>query len=328
MKQILLFDTAISTSNLGDEIIYADVKKGIKDILDNAMVFRMGTHVANYSVFQLLSKRDIKVMRLCDWADYKFICGTNLLVDNLRKINPQWMLNPINAQLYKDAILIGVGKVSDYEMPNKYTQFIYKKTLSHNFKHSVRDEATKKILEDMGFQAINTGCPTLWGFTEDKCKQIPTKKADKVVFSVSGYYSTKDPVADKKMISCLRKNYRELYVWIQTVVDEKYLKELGEAEGVKYIYSLNKYEELLNEGGIDYVGTRLHGGVYALQHNCRSLIVSIDQRAEGFYESNNIPIIRRSEIEDLDKIINSEIVADIRVNQAAIKEFLSQFDTK
>lgn len=328
MKQILLFDTAISTSNLGDEIIYSDVKKGLKNLLDESMVFRMGTHVANYSGFQLLAKRDIKIMRLCDWADYKFVCGTNLLVDNLKKVNPQWMLNPINSQLYKDAILIGVGKVSDYEMPNKYTEAIYKKTLSHDFKHSVRDEATKKVLERMGFQAINTGCPTLWGFTEEKCKKVPTKKASRAVFSVSGYYSTKDPIADKKMIECLRKNYGELYAWIQTVVDEKYLNDLEEAEGIKCIYSLNKYEELLNEGDIDYVGTRLHGGVFALQHNCRSLIVSIDQRAEGFFESNNIPIIRRSNIEDLDKVINSEIITDIRVDRMAIEEFLSQFSAK
>ncbi len=325
MKQILLFDTAISTSNLGDEIILSDVKTGLREILEEALVFRMGTHVANYSALQLFLKRDIKVERLCDWADYKFICGTNLLLDNLKRVNPQWMLNPVNACLYKDSILVGVGKVSDYEKPNKYTEKIYKKILSPDYKHSVRDDATKKVVEDLGFRAINTGCPTLWGFTKEKCEKIPKKKADRVIFSVSGYYSQKNPEADKKMISCLRKNYKEIYVWIQTVVDGRYLKELEETEGVTCIYSLEKYAQLLNEGNIDYVGTRLHGGIYALQHNCRSMIVSIDQRAEGFHETNNIPIIRRDDLDNLETTINSDIVTDIKVNREAIEEFLTQF---
>jgi len=326
MKQILLFDTAINTSNLGDEIIYDDCKKGLSGILDNALVFRLGTHVSNYSAYQLLRKEDRKIERLCDWSDYKFICGTNLLSDNLKGVNPQWMLNPINARLYTDSILVGVGKISDYTEPNRYTKKLYNKILSKKYKHSVRDEDAKRVLEDMGFSAINTGCPTLWGFTEEKCKAIPTKKAKNVVFSVSGYYKQRDPEKDKRLIGILKKNYEKCYLWVQTVIDEKYFNEINDSKlEVTSIYSLNKYKEILSTGDVDYIGTRLHGGVYALQNGCRSLVISIDQRARGFHRDNNLPILERDEIEKLYDVLNSEWETNIIVDREAISEFLNQF---
>ena len=57
----------------------------------------------------------------------------------------------------------------------------------------------------------------------------------------------------------------------------------------------------------------------------RTIIISIDQRAEGFHESNNIPIVRRNEIEKLEDKINGIINTDIIVDFDAINEFLGQF---
>ena len=77
---------------------------------------------------------------------------------------------------------------------------------------------------------------------------------------------------------------------------------------------------------MDYVGTRLHGGVFAMQNFCRSLIISIDHRAEGFHKTNNLPILRREEIPDrLESLINSEFATEIILNSEAIAEFKSQF---
>ena len=328
MKKVLLFDTALGTSNNGDEIIFESVKSGLRPVLSNALCFRLATHIENYSPLQMLHP-GTKLSAICFQADYKFICGTNLLVEDFLRIRPQWWVHRSNEKLYQNSILVGVGKRTDYpSIKNKYTRDLYKRILSSEYTHSVRDEATKEIVEELGFKAINTGCPTLWMFDENKCKMIPTQKSDNVVFSVSGYSYQADPDRDRQMVQCLLKHYDRCYAWIQTTDDEKYLIELlrdMQSPQIEYLYSLIRFEDVLNQGNIDYVGTRLHGGIYAMQHNARTIIISIDQRAEGFYESNNIPILRRETVAELGDTVESSFETKIHVNREGITAFLSQF---
>ena len=218
MKQVLLFDTAIATTNLGDEIILEGVKTGLRPVLENSLTFRLGTHIENYSAIQML-KYNWKYHQLCEKADYKFVCGTNLFSNNLKGLFPQWMLNPLNMKLYTDSVLVGVGKISDFNEINSYTKGLYNKTLSKKYTHSVRDEDTKEALEKLGFKAINTGCPTLWMITPERCTLIPSRKAENVILSVSGYEDQADRIQDQKMIDCIGKNYKTVYAWIQTVAD-------------------------------------------------------------------------------------------------------------
>ena len=333
MRKILLFDTAIDTGNLGDEIILESVIKELSTILDSASVYRMGTHIENYSPIQMIAhkfiKPDTKIRDINETVDYKFIGGTNLFLDNLHGIRPQFMLNLFNMSLYKNAVFVGVGRGSDFEtVKDAYTRYLYTHSLSRNITHSVRDEETKKALEDMGFKAINTGCPTLWRFTEEFCKSIPKVKAKNVVCSVSGHIPQRDIKKDKQMIECLKSNYDKIYVWIQTAIDEEYFKTLTNQDNYQYksIYSLNEFKRVLKNGDVDYIGTRLHGGIYALQNRVRSIIIAIDERANGFYESNNIPILQRKNMDSLDAIINREIITDIHLNKESIRYFLNQFN--
>lgn len=328
MKKVLLFDTALGTSNNGDEIIFDSVKSGLRPVLSNALCFRLATHIENYSPFQMLHPGR-KLSSICFQADYKFVCGTNLLVNNFLRVRPQWWIHRSNAKIYENSILVGVGKHDNYtEIKNQYTKDLYKRVLSSDYKHSVRDEATKDIVESLGFKAINTGCPTLWMFDEQKCKSIPAGKAENVIFSVSGYSYQQDPEKDRQMLDCLIKHYNQCYAWIQTTDDEAYLHQLLNGINtppINCIYSLMRFEDVLNQGNVDYVGTRLHGGVFAMQHNARSIIISIDQRAEGFYESNNIPIVRREDVSELGERIESSFETNIRVNHEGITSFVSQF---
>lgn len=324
MRQVLLFDTAIATSNLGDEIIFESTKQGLSTVLDNALVFRLGTHIENYNALQMF--RNWKQTVLCERADYKFVCGTNLLSNSLIGRCPQWQLNFFNRALYHDAILVGVGRISDYKKFDLYTRILYKKCLSSSFKHSVRDEETKRVLETLGLKAINTGCPTLWKLTPEFCATIPQQKAKNAVISVSGYGNQLDVEFDSAMIECVQKSYGKIYAWIQTAVDDSYLSKLPNTESMERIYSIQSFADILKKSEVDYIGTRLHGGVYALQHGVRSIVISIDERAEGFYHSNNLPIVRRKNIkEELYDRINSNWKTEIRLDQDAIAEFLNQF---
>ncbi len=326
MKNVCLFDTAIGSMNMGDEIIFESAKRGLEPVIGHSSVYRLGTHVACFSPLQML-RGGGKIRFFRDETDLKFICGTSLIVPTFRNIQKQFMLTGYLRSIYKDSVLVGAGKSSSYECLKSDAARMYKYILSDKYIHSVRDDAAKEIIEGLGLKAVNTGCPTLWGMTAEACENIPKEKAPAVIFSVSGQQKYHAPAEDKHMIDCLLRNYDKVYAWVQTTMDEPYLRTLidPEREGITVVRSLDFYAKLLDKKDIDYVGTRLHGGIFALQHGRRSLIVAIDHRAIGIYESNNIPIIRRSDIYELDNIINSDIITDIRTDRKAIDMFLGQF---
>ena len=321
----IIFDTAICTSNLGDEIILDAICRNMKEVFDNNFMLRLSTHSSNFSFMQMMKNN--KKINYCSNADYKFVCGTNLISQKrVGKINTQWQIHPYEIPIFRNSILIGAGTTDGAENLDFYARYLYKNVLSHKYMHSVRDELTKRVIESLGFKAINTGCPTLWELTPEHCREIKKSKSENCIITVSGYEDQKNKSADQIFIDIVRKNYNKLYAWIQTTEDEKYLRSLKGTKNIERIYSLSKYREILTNGNVDYIGTRLHGGVFAMQNKVRSVIISIDHRAEGFHETNNIPIIRRKNIRNhLEKLINSDFETKIINDYDAINRFKSQF---
>ena len=76
---------------------------------------------------------------------------------------------------------------------------------------------------------------------------------------------------------------------------------------------------------LDYVGSRLHGGIYALRHGKRSLILAVDNRALEIHKDTNLPVIPREATDGLAEIINSEWATEINLPQEAIDQFINQF---
>jgi len=325
MKKITIFDTALGTSNVGDEIILESIYHSMEEIFQSGFSVRLATHVNNFSALQML--RNNTKVKFFKEADWKFVCGTNLISQNrIGKVNAQWQLHLSNLPIYENCILIGAGATTGVEKMDPLASFLYRHVLSDTYIHSVRDEQTKKLLESIGKKAVNTGCPTLWKFTPEFCRRIPQNKAENCIISVSGYMDQQNREIDQQMVDIVRKNYRAVWAWIQTTEDEKYLKSLRDTEDIKRIYSLRQYSNMLLQADVDYIGTRLHGGIYALQHCCRSIIVSIDHRAQGFYKTNHIPIIQREDIENrLETLIRSRMETNIVVEQEAIQTFKGQF---
>ena len=328
MKKVVIFDTALGSSNVGDEIILDAVSRNMADVFDRHFSLRLATHVNNFSMKQVLH-RNTKIRYFQD-ADWKFICGTNLIAQTrLGKINSQWQIYPSNLSIYNNCILIGAGTTERTEKLDFYARYLYGKVLSKQYVHSVRDELTKKIVESLGCRAINTGCPTLWELTPEHCASIPQGKADNCVISVSGYKDQIDEKRDRMMLHIIRRNYDKVWAWIQTTEDESYLSRLEQSIGMEpipRIYSLSRFRDVLRNSNVDYIGTRLHGGVFALQNYCRSIVISIDHRADGFFETNNLPILRRKNVEgELEDRINSSFATEIRIHSDAIAEFKSQF---
>ncbi|WHY71038.1 polysaccharide pyruvyl transferase family protein [Fictibacillus enclensis] len=321
MDKMLLLDTSVGSLNKGDDIIMKCVKDQLKDITKDAFLLTLPTHVSPFHWYQVA--RGSHRVQIYKDAKYKFIGGSNLLTMDMLTHFPQWNINLFNYGPLKGSILVGVGAGKGNKV-NKYTKLLYKKVLSHEYAHSVRDERTKQIVENLGFKAINTGCATLWSLTKDFCEDIPVKKSDAVVFTLTA--SSRVYKEDQVLINTLNKNYKTVYFWIQGMNDLDYIKQFKNIENIIILPpTLDDFEKILSTD-IDYIGTRLHGGIYAMRKKKRSIIISIDERAAGMSETYNLNTINRNEIHQLDKLINSEIITGVNVNFNNVDQWFRQFE--
>jgi polysaccharide pyruvyl transferase WcaK-like protein len=317
MNKVILYNPSITTLNIGDEIIFESVYKNIQPLLEEAFVINVSTHLPVSAVFADLLRT----------AYYKFVCGTNLLRNLLERRFRQWDINCFNVKKLSPCILIGVGWQQDRFPFTPYTKNLYRTILSHETIHSVRDEYTKKRLESIGItNVINTGCATMWELTKKKCSTIPKTKQRNVVFTLTDYKP--DPQKDSEIINILCTEYEYVYLWIQGSEDYTYAKKLDVLDRVKIVSpSLKSYDHLLNDTELDYVGTRLHGGIRALQHGKRTMIIAVDGRATEKKKDFNLPVVTREELtaDTLTDIIHAERKTEIVIPENNIREWKKQF---
>ena len=304
LQRIVLMDTSIASENGGDKIIMDYCQKNMFDSVHNTYF----CHVPTHDYMSRGSYDKIDSSSLC------VVCGTNLLSSNMNKYN-QWKIDFRDVKHIRNkVILLGVGWWQYQDCPNLYTRKLLKTILMTTGLHSVRDRYTEKMLKSIGiYNVIYTGCPTMWGLTTDVLKSIPQKKARDVVFTLTNY--SKDIKADKIMYNLLKQNYEHIAVWMQAFEDYEYLCELGIEEDVEIINpSLNSYEYYLQTHECDYVGTRLHAGIKALNYGKRTIIISVDNRATEISKDTNLCVVKREKIEEvLDAVINEDYVADIKM---------------
>lgn len=323
MKKVMLLNTAIGTSNIGDYIIMECVKKELASVLDNNFVYEMPTHTVAFNAFSVW--RNSSVVQNYTNCDYKFAGGSNLLVKDLKTHYPQWNINKWNSKPLNGVITVGVGAgAGDYT--NKYTTELYRKILNHDYYHSVRDERSKEYVENvLGLKAINTGCVTMWMLTPEFCKTIPTKKSDNALITLTARAEVNPN--EQKMIDVVVKNYSKVYCWIQGDRDLNYFNRFGNTENIEIIPpNKDAYEHILNTVNLDYIGTRLHGGVYAMRHKKRAIIIAIDERAKEINKKNNLNCLMIDEMDKLEDMINSEFETKIVMPFEKINRWKAQFE--
>lgn len=318
MKTFLRFNPSICSINIGDQIIV----KSIIEEMDFLFKDNFCIDVSSHQPISWIYSERVLVNK-----DLSFVLGSNLLRGKLNGVDRQWDINIFNAKKLGPAVLIGTGWRAYNEEPNAYTKAVYKSILSKDYCHSVRDAYTEQMMRKMGFsKVINTGCATMWKFTPEFCAEIPTKKANNVITTITDYQT--DIVADKKMIDVLSKNYETVYIWIQGMGDHSYISELvKQKNNIKFITPiLEAYDNVLNSiDSLDYVGTRLHGGIRAIQKLKRALIIATDNRAKEKKKDFNLPVLERSEIDLLEDWINAEHETKISIPIDAIEEWKGQF---
>ena len=183
------------------------------------------------------------------------------------------------------------------------------------------------MLNTIGIKnVVNTSCPTTWSLNEEHCKRIPTRKASKVVFTVTGH---KPSDSDRLMLSTLGATYDELHFYPQQLGDMEYFMSVADEKTLEKVNiippSLNAYDLFLSENDTDYVGTRLHGGIRALQHGIRSIIIGIDDRSLEIQKDINLSVLARKDMQELGAMLSSEFSTELTLPLLDIQRFKNQF---
>jgi polysaccharide pyruvyl transferase WcaK-like protein len=299
---------------LGDQIITEAVKKSLADCLPDGQVVSVPSH-------DFLGIHSYKQLHR---SEVVFVGGSNLLSSNM-PFYRQWKLRVLDFVLMPRVVLLGVGWWQYQKRPNFFTRLLLKKVLSKTYIHSVRDEYTRKMLNSIGVtNVINTGCPTMWGLDKDWPVDVSRKR--KVIATVTDYNF--DAESEGKMFEVLLKEYDEVCVWLQGDLDRSVLERLGVLGRVTIIGpSLDLYRNALDVGEFDYIGTRLHAGIYALQRKCRALIVAIDNRAAEIAGDTGLEVIKRGDVDQLYSWIKSDSRENLKINRSEINRFCGQFSS-
>lgn len=311
----VILDTAMGSDNCGDQIIMEACMLQLRDKLEVSAMQHVPTH-------QFPS--DFERMLLSN-SRMKILCGTNILSGHMGSYG-LWKLGPDVAP-YRNTLLLGVGFDSAVLDFDDYTKRLFQTILSKEGIHSVRDSFSEKMLRDMGIQnVLNTGCPTMWRLTPEHCATIPTQKAKNVVCTLTDY--CRDEENDRAMLDILLVSYQTVYFWLQGRDDLEYIRSLGYENKVMLVQpDLQSFDAVLEQPDLDYVGTRLHAGIRALNKGRRSLIVSIDNRAECIHADTGLPIIHRKDIsKKLKQRIMEEVHSKITIPKSNISQWMEQFN--
>ena len=321
MKNILVLDTSVASGNKGDDIIMECTHKELDFLLKDNYELRLPTHVSSFHWYQVLRK-SYSLKRFVD-CSLKFVGGSNILAKNMLTHYPQWNINWFNCKPIEGSILVGVGAGAG-ERSNWYTRKLYRRVLNHDYFHSVRDERTRNYIEGLGLKAINTGCVTMWMLTPEFCKTIPINKSEKVVFTLTK--KVNHDTDYQLLIDTLKQNYAEVFFWPQGIDDYKYFKQFKNIEGIKVLQASKvAYDNFLTNNVVDYVGSRLHGGIYAMRHGRRAVIIAIDERAREINRTNHLNCIDINDIRQLPDLINSAIETKVEMDYGAINQWKEQF---
>ena len=310
----IIFDTSIGTTNLGDHIIMDSVNRIADELFRDDFVINVPTH------FSIHPKDLIKLRKY----DAGIVGGTNLLKNNtLRK--SQWKVGAKDLLVLRHkAVLLGVGWWQYQDKPvSFYSKMMYKSLFSTKYLHAVRDNYTLQKLNEMGIKnVVNTGCPTVWELNEPHCSQINPKKRDIVVTTITDYM--RDPDKDRQMLEMLKKHYRQVYVWIQGAKDRPYIESL--TSDIQYVApKLSAFDAFLESEPCEYVGTRLHAGIRALQKKRKAIIIGIDNRAIEMRNDIGLNVLERQRIELLEEKIHEEISVKLYLDNNAIQRWKAQF---
>lgn len=295
--------------NLGDIII----KEAIIDNLNLSLQPQIEwVPIDGYSDRQKYSNKDAMIL-----------AGANILANNPLLNTSVWKPGLRNFAIGNYLILFGVGWWQYQASPDFITKFFYKYWLrKDHIIHSVRDSYTEEMLRKCGIgNVVNTGCPSMWKLPEQL--KFESVKPESVVFTITDYY--KNPKYDRELIQIILQEYNCVYFFPQGIGDIAYIKTILDEITLEKIEilerSLTAFDDLLKSTVIDYVGTRLHGGIRALQNSRRAFIIAVDNRALEISKDTQLPVTHRNNLSTLSENINKNFEFTLKINRINIEKF-------
>lgn len=319
---ISVYDTFCGSLNSGDGIIM----EAVAEVLDQIFPLQ---HKVAYPTHYPLSFKAVRRIRK---SSITVVGGTNLLSSAISfwPRRNQWAVGYIESLILKKrVVLLGCGW-KEYQGPaSRWARLFYRAILSEHYMHSVRDSYTEQMLRGFGFSnVVNTGCPTMWGLSDGHCLQIPEGKGKDVVFTLTDY--RRAPKDDLAFIEVLKHAYRRIYFWAQGSKDLEYFSSLLAGQPVDNLEivgpSVPRFDGILRDvESIDYVGTRLHAGMRALQMKRRAIIIGVDNRAVEKRRDFNLQVVERGDIDALRRLIYGSFKTQLWIPNDKISAWKSQF---
>lgn len=314
--EIAVFDTAAGSQNLGDEIIMRAAMGVLRELFPQAHLWALPTH----DTFGAAGRKRLR------HSLFSIACGTNLIhadmpAKGLWKLPLGVQHAPAHIGRYqpRNLALMAVGSNAQ-PLSGAASRFL-KRNLWAGLPVSARDIATSKLLEEAGIAAAHTGCVTMWDLPDDHTATIGKDKADAVVVCLTGTRrAARDYVErDALFLDAVAKAYGKRFLWPQGQVDLEYYLSFGRSDFEILPHSLDAYEKLLRSGlQLDFVGSRLHAGIFAMMHGCRPLVIKIDNRAADIGDSVGLPTLASTDIAALPGMITASRPTRINLPRAAI----------
>ncbi|MEO7923153.1 MAG: polysaccharide pyruvyl transferase family protein [Chitinophagaceae bacterium] len=328
-KYIVLLDPALQdnegkeSSNLGDLIISEHNIRLLASLFPGTDLIRLSSH----------SFLDKKQRELVKNSQFSFVGGSNLLYSDmityrqflLRKGKLLWLFPGI-----KQLILLGVGWGPDQNNKiNWRTKQLYRNILYTSYAHSVRDHFTSHKLEkEVAIKTINTSCVSMWGL--NGVSTVLNFRSSKCLFTLTDH--KQDPINDDKLITLLLEHFQNLYFFPQGSGDLAYIGSLDSYKKNKERFTLLQhsypvFNDFAGREDFVYIGTRLHGGIQALNKKRKALILAVDNRAGEIAKDTNLPVIRRDEYGKIRQWLNGEDVfgKPVTIPLEKIKQWKEQF---
>jgi hypothetical protein len=314
LQRVTIFDTSIASNNLGDSIIMEAVAAEVQALFPQGFITRIPTHDSIGALGRRYARK----------ADVSFVGGTNLLCTDA----DQWKIGPADYLRIGRPVLLGVGW-RDYEQQKTapFKAAILRHVLGTKLKHSVRDAYTEKRLHEIGIRnVINTGCPTMWGLTEERCARVPIARAKNALLTLTAWRH--DPALDRKWIDLVLSRYERVYFWPQMFDDLACLQGIAGDRVTILDANLAAYDAALDALEVDVIGTRLHGGIRALQRGRRAAILEVDNRAAEMSRDTGLLTLRRGATAALAAWIDEPRATRIQMPWEAIREWKAQFRSR
>jgi hypothetical protein len=280
------------SDNLGDVVIFRSIARCLGLLFPGEEIRRISSH-------EPLQESHYEILKA---ARMMFLGGSNLLSSDVPTYN-QWNFTAQREDYdtpgFKDAVLFGIGWWQYQHAPTAFTSDFYRRILNGSGLHSVRDSYTVVRLGEAGVpNVVSTGCPSMWsldGVASDRARVW----TEDCLATITDYYT--NPCEDEQFLRLVLDHFRgTVFLFPQGTGDVDYIRTLPVFQQKSRRFhilehSLEKLETFLDTERVAYVGTRLHGGIVALNNGVPSLILAVDNRAAEMSKDFGLPVVKRSD---------------------------------